>query len=75
MPLTTPNKFIDNPNQKTVTAVYQDGSNIIIQAMSYDNYINPPGYLDPTADINTTRQLLQQRVADYRSNLNTQLNG
>ena len=75
MPSTYPTKFIDSPAQQTVTVVLNDGSTVVIQAMSYINYTNPPGYLETSPDINAVRQALQQRIADYRSNLNTQLNG
>ena len=75
MPVTSPTKFIDSPSQKTVSAIFPDGSIVIIQAMSDNNYTNPPGYLDPSPDINAVRLALQRRIAEYRSNLNTQLNG
>jgi len=71
----TPYKFLDNPVSKTVTAVFADNTQVIIQAMSYSNYTNPPGYLQPNADENTVKQGLRDRVADYRTYLNTQLNG
>lgn len=73
--MTAPYKFLDNPTSKTVTAVFNDGTSVIIQAMSYSNYSNPPGYMQPNADINLVKQGLRDRVADYRIYLNTQLNG
>lgn len=72
--MASPIKFLDNPTTKTVTAVYADDSVVIIQAMSYDNYTNPPGYMQPDADIELVKQGLRDRVANYRTYLNTQLN-
>jgi len=40
MPSTTPNKFIDNPYQKTVTAVYQDRSKIVIPTGIYNAFMH-----------------------------------
>lgn len=71
----SPIKFIDNPTSKTVTAVYDDGSTVIINAMSNNNYTNPPGYMQQGADIELVRQGLRDRVIDYRVYLNAQLNG
>lgn len=71
----TPYKFLDNPTTKTVTAVLNDGTSVVILAMSYGNYSNPPGYMQPNADINTVKQGLRDRVTNYRIYLNAQLNG
>lgn len=73
--MSAPYKFLDNPTAKTVTAVYLDGTSIIIEAMSFNNYTNPPGYMQPNMDVDVVKQGLRDRVANYRTYLNAQLNG
>ncbi len=73
MPALFPVKFIDSPIDKTVTAVMNDDTEIIILDMSNVNYTNPPGYLDFTTDINVIRANLRARTTQYRVSLNAQL--
>jgi|688.fasta_scaffold2411409_1 hypothetical protein len=73
MPALFPVKYIDSPVNKTVTAVMNDNTEIIILDMSNANYTNPPGYLDFTTDINIIKTNLAARTTQYRVSLNAQL--
>jgi hypothetical protein len=72
-----PYKYLDNPNSKTVTVVFEDNSTVILNSLSYDNYTNPPGYKvkNPTPqEVDNIRKSMSVRVETYRSELRKQMN-
>lgn len=67
-------RFADDPNNRTVTAFFQDGSSVIIEQISHENYTNPPGYKEKNGDIELYRTLFQERKIKYYTALSSQLN-
>jgi hypothetical protein len=67
-------RFADDPNSRTVTVFFKDGSSLILEQLSHGNYTNPPGYKDMSGTIEQYRDQLQQRKLSYYTALNSQLN-
>lgn len=68
-----PISFADDPNNKTVTAFFEDGTSLLLKKISYENYTNPPGWKDRTVPVETVREQLVHRKLSYYTALNTQL--
>jgi hypothetical protein len=69
-----PIRFSDDPNNKIVTAHFDDGTSIVIESMSNLNYTNPPGYGDPAGTAEIYGQAMRNRVAQYKIELSNQIN-
>lgn len=70
---TTLVKIIDSPAAKTVTAIMGDNSEILLLAMSNENYVTPPGINEPITDVELVKSQLRLREQQYRSTLLNQL--
>jgi len=70
----TPIRFSDDPNNKIVTAHFDDGTSVVIENMSYSNYTNPPGYGDTAGTAEIYGQAMRNRVAQYKIELSNQIN-
>lgn len=67
-------RFADDPNNRTVTVFFQDGSSLILNQISHDNYTNPPGYGVKDGTVEQFREAFAQRKLSYYTALNSQLN-
>ena len=67
-------RFADDPNNRTVTAFFQDGSSLLLEQISNENYTNPPGYKEKNGTIEQFKEQLVQRKLNYYTAFNSQLN-
>lgn len=60
-------KISDSPMKRTVEAVLSDGSVMLLESMSGDNYTLPPGYMDPDTSKKQDfyRALFAERYNNY----------
>lgn len=65
--------FADDPNFRTITAFFEDGTSVLLKQISYENYTNPPGYKDRITPIEKIREQLVLRKLSYYTALNAQL--
>jgi hypothetical protein len=66
-------RFTDNPNTRIITAFFRDGTSIIIDQLSYDNYTNPPGYKIAGGTEEQFKHLIAERKLSYYTALSAQL--
>ena len=72
-----PYKYLDNPNSKTVTVVFEDNSTVILNSLSYDNYTNPPGYKVANLtsyEVDNIRESMRLRIETFKNELRKQMN-
>ena len=65
--------FADNPNNKTITAFFEDGTSLLLKQISYENYTNPPGWKDKTVPVETVKERLVLRKLSYYTALKAEL--
>jgi hypothetical protein len=65
--------FADNPNNKTITAFFEDGTSLLLKQISYENYTNPPGWKDKITPVEKIKEQLVNRKLNYYTALNTEL--
>ena len=65
--------FADNPNNKTITAFFEDGTFLLLKQISYENYTNPPGWKDKITPVEKIKEQLVNRKLNYYTALNTEL--
>lgn len=72
-----PVKFLDNPTSRTVVAVFEDDSKMVLTDISGDNYTNPPGWGMTRHQLannkETLRIELHERTKTYRITANKQM--